>query len=966
MPPPTKKARTNRSNVGPQNDKKRSGTNRNRVRPNHRDRDNLDILPYHRTSEKIDFTKYNYPFSDGPVWAFRNDTSQPFLNSSSPPRELEGEYDKPKAHVEYTQEPIAPEPEFEIPIPLSSRIDLATDEIAAIDDAITQTIRVESIEYRTALKKIRALTQSFKRNDKPDPARRCMEEDAIKEAVVILTGFNPRPGQINVLRSLVIRGQDCILKAKTSYGKSVVFLSAPLLCPGSVAIILLPLNIICKQQVAKCDKLGITRSIHICAETLNSKHWRQIMEDIRDGRYTHIFTSPETVVSQAFSPVMNDPPFKSRLICVAVDECHLITKWGNSFRPEYGQLNTFRQMVPNHVAFFGCSATLDKHDLKIIIRSAGFRKPFIINTPLDRPDITYTIVPMPSNSKKSFLGLSALLPDMLEQGWDDKDRPFHCTTGKFRKTLCFLPTRIAATKAVTTFNSWLVRTCGFTDQEARRAVAVYTAHISDYEKGRIEKEYLKPDSQIIWLFATTAFSLGADIPDIANVIVYGIPDDRDDLSIVLQQLGRGSRSPGKESAGTWIIEDWAEEPYQIPETAVPEQMRQGLRTVQNASDMDQSDVDSENGSGNETEASSKSHAKPKRVRATNMEKAKKRSKLPAILKQLFRTPPPDCLDSKDYCYRRIILKNYDDRYGEISLSPDRRCCSNCHPILRLEFEAKYRTDLNPSEQRWKKTGRIFQKALDDPLNQLVVKTYSRTCGMAGAGFSGVMSEKLHKRLCNAGFSVTALDELNTLLHDWLLIGKLGAQLWNIMQDIQSQQNEIERKWNEEVDAPKRDARRAKNISKETSQKNAAVRKPRGLPVRLNHVVTPVSSRQHPIMDPRVSTPAIMRSHVHTLPPLNQHPTVQHYDTIQNASPTTYRGYIPHYNDISQRQQTLWIHPLYYGEQGNMIQPHGSNCHLGSPAQANQTYINNGRNPLQEFDPNLQSSLQGFVRHHPDQ
>src|SRR6266850_982508 len=91
MPPPTKKARTNRSNVGPQNDKKRSDTNRNRVRPNHRDRDNLDILPYHRTSEKIDFTKYNYPFSDGPVWAFRNDTSQPFLNSSSPPRELEGE-----------------------------------------------------------------------------------------------------------------------------------------------------------------------------------------------------------------------------------------------------------------------------------------------------------------------------------------------------------------------------------------------------------------------------------------------------------------------------------------------------------------------------------------------------------------------------------------------------------------------------------------------------------------------------------------------------------------------------------------------------------------------------------------------------------------------------------------------------------------------------------------------------------
>jgi hypothetical protein len=60
------------------------------------------------------------------------------------------------------------------------------------------------------------------------------------------------------------------------------------------------------------------------------------MEDIGDRRYTHIFTSPEMVFSEAFSPVMNDPPFKSRLICVAVDECYLITKWDNSFHPPPG------------------------------------------------------------------------------------------------------------------------------------------------------------------------------------------------------------------------------------------------------------------------------------------------------------------------------------------------------------------------------------------------------------------------------------------------------------------------------------------------------------------------------------------------------------------------------------------------------------------------------------------------------
>ena len=92
------------------------------------------------------------------------------------------------------------------------------------------------------------------------------------------------------------------------------------------------------------------------------------------------------------------------------------------------------------------------------------------------------------------------------------------------------------------------------------------------------------------------------------------------------------------------------------------------------------------------------------------------------------------------------------------------------------------------------------------MNQLVVKTYSKTRGMARAELRGVMSEKIHKRLCNAGFTVTSLDDLKTLLRDWLLIGKLGVQLWDIMQDIQSRQKEIETKWSEEVDAPKRDTR----------------------------------------------------------------------------------------------------------------------------------------------------------------
>jgi len=64
---------------------------------------------------------------------------------------------------------------------------------------------------------------------------------------------------------------------------------------------------------------------------------------------------------------------------------------------------------------------------------------------------------------------------------------------------------------------------------------------------------------------------------------------------------------------------------------------------------------------------------------------------------------------------------------------------------------------------------------------------------------------------------------------------------------------MERKWDEEVDAPKRGLK----YRKETSQKKAAVRKPRGPLASICPIAG--SSRQHPITDPRMSIPAVLRS-----------------------------------------------------------------------------------------------------------
>src|SRR4029077_6908104 len=95
---------------------------------------------------------------------------------------------------------------------------------------------------------------------------------------------------------------------------------------------------------------------------------------------------------------------------------------------QYFQRNASEPRGILRMSFFGCSATLDNNDVKKKIKPAGFRNPLEITTPLDRPDITYTIVPMPSNSKTTFLALSASLPEKPEGGWDATDRPLQCAS----------------------------------------------------------------------------------------------------------------------------------------------------------------------------------------------------------------------------------------------------------------------------------------------------------------------------------------------------------------------------------------------------------------------------------------------------------------------------------------------------------------------------------------------------------
>lgn len=94
-------------------------------------------------------------------------------------------------------------------------------------------------------------------------------------------------------------------------------------------------------------------------------------------------------MSETFkTKVLRDPLFQQKLALVAIDEAHVVSEWGESFRTHYTRLVVLRSFIPREVPWLACSATLDPQTLSKVQKLCGFDSSvFIQRNSIDRPDI---------------------------------------------------------------------------------------------------------------------------------------------------------------------------------------------------------------------------------------------------------------------------------------------------------------------------------------------------------------------------------------------------------------------------------------------------------------------------------------------------------------------------------------------------------------------------------------------------
>ena len=172
-------------------------------------------------------------------------------------------------------------------------------------------------------------------------------------------------------------------------------------------------------------------------------------------KYTHVFIGPEQAVSAEFGNILKEPSFKTKVSLVAIDEAHLVGKWGAQFRQNYAQLGLVRSRLGRacRAAWFACSATLDGKGLEALRKGAHFASDVHhIRGSIDWTDISFAFQLIQKCKMRSFEALHFTIGEC-------KDKSGRPSPQKIPKTIVFVDSRKMTREAMRKLKRWIQIHC---------------------------------------------------------------------------------------------------------------------------------------------------------------------------------------------------------------------------------------------------------------------------------------------------------------------------------------------------------------------------------------------------------------------------------------------------------------------------------------------------------------------------
>ena len=304
-----------------------------------------------------------------------------------------------------------------------------------------------------------------------------------------------RQGQVELTDAL-LAGRDVLGIMPTGAGKSLCY-QVPALMFRGVTIVVSPLVSLMKDQVNALVQQGVSAAY--LNRSLTDAQYRKALQYAGSGRYKIIYVAPERLGTAGFQAMCS----RINISMVAVDESHCVSQWGQDFRPSYLDIGSFIEQLGCRPVVGAFTATATEEVKRDIIHMLGLRRPTVVTTGFDRPNLYFGVLRPKDKDEK--------LLELLRER-EQRSGIIYCSTRKGVEEVCdLLNSRgIAATR--------------------------YHAGLEDAERVRNQEDFVYDRRQV--MVATNAFGMGIDKSNVSFVIHYNMPKN---LESYYQEAGRAGR-----------------------------------------------------------------------------------------------------------------------------------------------------------------------------------------------------------------------------------------------------------------------------------------------------------------------------------------------------------------------------------------------------------------------------------------
>ena len=304
------------------------------------------------------------------------------------------------------------------------------------------------------------------------------------------------PGQREVIDHLMC-GRSAAAVLPTGGGKSLCYQLPALLLDG-LTLVVSPLIALMKDQIDALERRGIVA--RRLDSSLGADGYRQVMNDVREGRVRLLYVAPERFANERFRNAIGSVP----IALFAIDEAHCISEWGHNFRPDYLKLAAFARTYKAE-RVLALTATATAPVLADICRELDIDRACAVRTRFYRPNLTLLSRPVEATARDA--ALRAAIAGQVSG-----------------------PTVVYVTQQKTAERvAGMLRDIGV---DAR----AYHAGFEAEHRASIQEWFMASTDGVV--VATIAFGMGIDKADIRSIIHYNLPKS---LEGYAQEIGRAGR-----------------------------------------------------------------------------------------------------------------------------------------------------------------------------------------------------------------------------------------------------------------------------------------------------------------------------------------------------------------------------------------------------------------------------------------